>query len=69
MFWHRSIYKPICIEYTIDDDFNAVRLLDFEDSKTVFSEGELIEMMKQLHEMLVKVGVPYRFGCSVFSRV
>lgn len=60
MLWHRSLPRSTCIEYAIDSDFNAVKVLDFEGSQ-VFSDGEVTEMMKQLHEMLVKIGIPYRF--------
>ena len=61
--WSRSIYKPFCIEYTIDDDFNAVELLNsVVDVENIFSYAEEKEMMNQLHEMLVKSGIPYHFA-------
>ena len=60
--WSRSIYKPFCIEYTIDDDFNAIELLGSADSGKSFSHAEEKEMMNQLHEMLVKSGIPYHFA-------
>ena len=60
-FWHRSIYKPTCIEYAIDGDFNAINVLKFEDSVSAFSGGEMTEMMHQHHKAVVLAGVPYRY--------
>ena len=60
--WSRSVYKPFCIEYAIDDDFNATELLNSTDSGKIFSHAEEKEMMNQLHEMLVKSGIPYHFA-------
>lgn len=60
--WSRSIYKPFCIEYIIDDDFNAIELLNRADSGKIFSHDEEKEMMHQLHEMIVKSGIPYHFA-------
>lgn len=65
--WSRSIYKPFCIEYTIDDDFNAIELLDSTNSGKIFSHAEEKEMMNQLHEMLVKSGIPYHFATIKLS--
>ena len=65
--WSRSIYKPFCIEYTIDDDFNAIELLNSVDSGKIFSHAEEQEMMNQLHEMLVKSGIPYHFATLKLS--
>ena len=67
--WSRSIYKPFCIEYIIDDDFNAVELLlnSVADSEKIFSHAEEKEMMNQLHEMLVKSGIPYHFATLKLS--
>lgn len=59
--WHHCIYKPLCIEYIIDDDFNAIELITFKDSMSVFSPGEEKEMMHQFHEMLVRSGVVYQY--------
>ena len=59
--WHHSIYKPHCIEYIIDDDFNAIELLPFKDSVSVFSSGEEKEMMHQFHEILVCSGIVYQY--------
>jgi len=60
--WSRSIHKPFCLEYTIDNDFNTSGLLNPADSGKVFSHAEEKEMMNQLHEMLVKSGIPYHFA-------
>ena len=60
--WSRSIYKPFCIEYFIDDDFNAVELLNPTDSGKIFSHAEEKEMMNQLHKMIIKSGIPYHFA-------
>ena len=59
--WHHSIYKPLCIEYIIDDDFNAIELLTFKDSVSVFSPGEEKEMVHQFHEMLIRSGIVYQY--------
>lgn len=58
-FWHRSIYKPTCIEYTIDSDFKAVDVLKFDDHIEAFSSGEITEMMQQHHKTIVLAGIPY----------
>ena len=60
-FWFRSIHKPLFIEYKIDDDFTAIEPLTCESSHKVFSSGEEREIMTQLHEILVKIGIPYHF--------
>lgn len=60
-FWHRSVYKPTCIEYTIDANFNAFDVLKFEDLTSAFSGGEMTEMMHQHHKTFVLAGIPYRY--------
>lgn len=59
-FWQRSLEKPYCVEYLIDDQFNALEMIHFQESKSAFSPGEEIEMMHQFHDMLVKLGIPYQ---------
>ena len=59
--WYWNIYKPICIEYVVDDDFNPVKLLEFEDCGSVFSQAEEIQLMLEYHEILVVGQVPYHF--------
>ena len=59
--WHHSIYKPLCIEYIIDDDFNAIELVPFKDSVSVFSSEEEKEMMRQFHKILVRSGIVYQY--------
>ncbi len=58
-FWHRSIYKPNCIEYTIDGDFNALDVISIKSLMASFSDGEIKEMMSQLHKTIILAGVPY----------
>lgn len=60
--WQRSIHKPNCIEYTIDKDFNAIEVLNPDNLNFVFSDAEVKEMMIQLHDMLIKAGIPYRYA-------
>lgn len=62
MLWFRSIDKPTCIEYAVDNGFNAIEVLNSEESKVVFSDGEVNEMVSRLHELLVEVVIPYRFA-------
>lgn len=59
-FWQRSLEKPFCIEYVIDDQFNAIEMIHFHKSKSTFSPGEERELMYQFHDMLVKLGIPYQ---------
>jgi len=66
--WSRSIHKPFCIEYTIDENFDPIELLNsLADSEKIFSQAEEKEMMSQLHEMLVKSGIPYHFATLKLS--
>jgi len=65
--WSRCIYNPFCLEYTIDDDFNAIEVLDIESSGIIFSCREEKEMMRQLHEVLVKAGIPYHYASLNFA--
>lgn len=58
--WQRSIEKPMCIEYTVDDQFNAIEMVHFQESKSTFSPGEERELMYQFHDMLVRFGIPYQ---------
>lgn len=58
--WQRSLEKPFCVEYIIDDQFNAVKMIHFQGSKSTFSPGEEIEMVHQFHDILVSFGIPYR---------
>ena len=66
VLWHRSIYKPTCIEYMIDDNFNAIEMLNPQESGRIFSREEEREMMNQLHYMLVRIGIPYHFNALQF---
>ena len=65
--WSRCIYNPFFLEYTIDDEFNAIEVLDTESSGIIFSHGEEKEMMSQLHEVLVQAGVPYHYAALSFD--
>lgn len=58
--WQRSLEKPFCVEYSIDDQFNAVEMIHFQGSKSTFSPGEELEIMHQFHDTLVKLGIPYQ---------
>ena len=59
-FWQKSLEKPFCIEYAIDNEFNALEMLHFQGSKSVFSPGEERMLMHEFHDMLIKIGVPYQ---------
>ena len=61
-FWQKSLEKPFCIEYTIDDQFNALEMIHFQGSRSVFSPGEERELMYQFHDMLIRFGIPYRLA-------
>lgn len=66
--WYWNIYKPLCLEYVVDHDFNPVKLLDFEHSGSVFSEVEEKELMLEHHQLLVAFGVPYHFKKCQFKQ-
>ena len=65
--WHRNIYKPTCIEYTIDEDFNATKVLKIEGTTASFSDEETKEMMIQLHKAIVLAGVPYSLNLNLMG--
>ena len=61
-FWQRSLRRPYLVEYSVDDQFNPIAMLDVNPeciSTPVFSPGEEAEMMHQFHQMLVRIGIPY----------
>ena len=58
--WQKSLEKPFCIEYAIDNQFNALEMLHFHGSKSEFSPGEERMLMHQFHDMLIKIGIPYQ---------
>lgn len=60
MVWYRNIIKPLCFEYEIDEDFNAVCPVR-QSCATTYGEGQEWEMMEQLHLMLVRMNVPSYF--------
>ena len=60
--WQRSLFKPYCIEYFIDEHFQPVEMLHFEGSESEFSASEEKEMMYQFHEIAGQIGLPYHLA-------
>ena len=58
---HRCIYKPLFIEYAIDDDFNAIEVLNPVNENRSFTSEEMKCIMNEVHQMVVRVGIPYLF--------
>lgn len=59
--WYHSIYKPLCIEYVIDNNFNPLCIHSSDQSEPVFTPEEEKESMLQYHNMLVESGVFYEY--------
>ena len=59
--WIRSVAKQQAVEYTFDDKFENLKMIDFKNAESVYSEIEEEDMLQEVHDVVVNMGGVYHF--------